>query len=363
MPTLVTEPDERYYENARHWQGIPGIECSGNGRLWATWYTGGEGEGAGNHVVLVTSDDDGLNWSEPVLVVEAPEGGRCFDPALWHDPKGRLWLFWAQCGGGLHYDGRAGVWATLAGESGEAACQWSKPRRLCNGIMMNKPVVLSSGEWVLPAAVWLREPHIPELDAERFSNMIVSKDEGETWSRRGGADIPDRSFDEHHIVERLDGSLWMLVRGAGIGDSVSTDRGVTWSPGRKTAIEGPNSRFFIRRLRSGRLLLVNHHGYPKDSDSGQAKRSHLKAFLSEDDGATWIGGLMVDERPGVSYPDAVERPDGRISVIYDHNRADRSSLGREGEILMATFTEKDVLAGKCVDERSQLRIRVSSLRV
>lgn len=44
------------------------------------------------------------------------------------------------------------------------------------------------------------------------------------------------------------------------------------------------------------------------------------------------------------------------------NRADDHSLGKEGEILMATFTEADVLAGKDVSGRMKLRLIVSALR-
>ena len=34
-----------------------------------------------------------------------------------------------------------GVWAITADDSGKEDTAWSKPRRLCNGIMMNKPTV------------------------------------------------------------------------------------------------------------------------------------------------------------------------------------------------------------------------------
>ncbi|HEY3377567.1 MAG TPA: sialidase family protein [Armatimonadota bacterium] len=87
-PTVLMNPGPAYQTAARHWQGIPGIERAANGRLWATWYTGGYGEEPGNHVVLVTSEDEGQSWSEPVLVVLPADGGRTFDPCLWLDPRG-----------------------------------------------------------------------------------------------------------------------------------------------------------------------------------------------------------------------------------------------------------------------------------
>ena len=74
-----------------------------------------------------------------------------FYPNLWHDPLGRMWLFWAQSES--FFDGRSGVWAVTCMDSGTTAPDWSAPRRLANGIMMNKPTLLADGAWALPAAV------------------------------------------------------------------------------------------------------------------------------------------------------------------------------------------------------------------
>jgi len=358
---IIANPGPEYQSVNRHWQGIPGIECAANGRLWAAWYSGGVEEGPGNYVVLVTSADAGATWSGPVLVIDPGAPRRAFDPCLWHDPRGWLWLFWAESTG--LYDGRAGVWAMCAADATGARPEFFAPQRLANGIMMNKPTVLSSGEWLLPIAVWSHRTPVPELARERFSSVYGSPDQGATWVRRGTADVPARSFDEHMVIERRDGSLWMLVRTkTGIGESLSTDRGLTWSPGRPTTIWGPDSRFYIRRLRSGRLLLVNHdpQGQPD-----QRVRRNLTAWLSEDDGTTWIGGLRLDDRANVSYPDGIETGDGRQYIIYDRNRGDRPNVARgggaDGEILLAVFTEQDVLARTCVSPGSQLRRIVNRL--
>lgn len=330
--TVNFAPGPEYGEKARKWQGVPGIERAPNGRLWATWYSGGCNENYNNHVVLVTSVDDGLNWSEPLLVIDPPGVIRASDSVLWHDPQGRLWLFWMQTAHcGVTFDGRGGVWAITCQDSGSPSPSWSEPRRLANGIMMNKPTVLSTGEWLLPCAIWShRGPWRHKIPEEQYSNVVVTRDQGKTFDRLGYADVPNRACDEHMIVERRDGTLWMLVRRKdGIGEAVSQDRGRTWIASPQVVLQGPSARFHIRRLRSGRLLLINHYGF--------TGRSHLTAMLSEDDGATWPHRLLLDERSGVSYPDTVETPDGRILVIYDRQR-----LG-EGEILLQSFTENDVL--------------------
>ncbi len=40
----------------------------------------------------------------------------------------------------------------------------------------------------------------------------------------------------------------------------------------------------------------------------------MTAFLSDDDGATWTDGLLLDERES-SYPDGVQAPDCTIYVM------------------------------------------------
>ena len=166
------------------------------------------------------------------------------------------------------------------------------------------------------------------------------------------------------LVEKRDGTLWMLVRTFdGIGESFSSDGGRTWSPGQKSHIDGPCSRFFIRRLSSGCLLMINHYKFSHRIDlddimrQGNVKRwkgrSHLTAMLSEDDGATWPYTLLLDERDEVSYPDAKEADDGYIYVTYDHQRVTKR------EILMARFTEQDILSGRLQSSRSALRILVN----
>ncbi len=83
-------------------------------------------------------------------------------------------------------------------------------------------------------------------------------------------------------------------------------------------------------------------------------RSHLTAYLSDDDGETWHGGLVLDERPKVSYPDGVQAPDGAIYIIYDYDRKGAR------HILMATFTEADVAAGEAASGKARMRVLVNS---
>ncbi|MBM3888295.1 MAG: hypothetical protein FJ388_04120, partial [Verrucomicrobia bacterium] len=128
-------------------------------------------------------------------------------------------------------------------------------------------------------------------------------------------------------------------------ETFSTDNGKTWSEPKPAAtVQNVNARFFLRRLASGRILLVKN-GPPTER---LEKRSHMSAYLSDDDGKTWKGGLLLDERSSVSYPDGFEAPDGLIHILYDWNRH------TDAEILLAKFREEDALAGKLVSKDAKL---------
>ena len=342
-PQYIGPPQPQHAATNRAFQGIPSMAVSPGGRLWANWYAGvTPGEDHNNYVVLSTSGDNGETWKE-VLVVDPDGDGpvRTFDPELWMGPDGKLRLFWAQAQG--HEASVGGVWCIETDQPDQEQAKWNQPVRITNGVMMCKPVVLTTGEWVLPASTWRQ--------TDDSAKMVVSADQGRTWSIRGDCNVPveDRQFDEHMFVERKDGSLWLLARTKyGIGQSVSTDRGRTWPDLAPSGIEHPSARFFITRLQSGNLLLVKHG--PIGQRTG---RSHLTAFVSTDDGRTWGGGLLLDERAGVSYPDGQQTPDGLIRIIYDYSRTGSR------HILMASFREEDVAAGRTESDTVRLRRLVS----
>jgi hypothetical protein len=62
---------------------------------------------------------------------------------------------------------------------------------------------------------------------------------------------------------------------------------------------------------------------------------------------------MLDERSGISYPDGVQAPDGTLYISYDRNRA------TDGEILLARFTEADILARQVTSPKSKLKMLIS----
>lgn len=354
-PVINTSPGPEYADEVRVGNMIIGIERTRGGRLWACWV--GNGDSPNGFFMLATSDDNGASWSKPRVVIDPTDlpnmpQRRSLVGNLWLDPNGKLWLFFDQSLG--YFDGRCGDWYITCENPDADEPRWSSPVRFADGCTLNKPTVLSNGDWLVPVALWTRDRIRPEvlqeahrdLDPIRMANVYASTDQGQTWQRRGGVKFPETDFDEHMIVELRDGRLWMLARTKqGISESFSTDRGATWSEPQSSSIANVSARFFIRRLKSGNLLLVKNGPL----DVRLPRRSSLTAYLSRDDGRSWGKGLLLDDRAAVSYPDGVEGPDGLIYLSYDWNRH------TDAEILLAKFREADIDAGRLVSSDAKLR--------
>ncbi|TLD68359.1 hypothetical protein FEM03_22920 [Phragmitibacter flavus] len=357
-PTAINHnPGPEYAPENQDYAMVIGIDRTPKGRLWAAWVGGGDSPLA--YFLINSSDDDGKTWSHPRIVIRpglTPTGlnRSVIVGNLWTDPTGKLWLFYDQSL--EQFEGRAGVWAITCENPDAEKPTWSEPRRIWHGMTLNKPTVLKDGTWMLPISLWDRtkmrpifKDAYPELDDQRMAHWFASTDQGKTWTRRGGVAIPDPQFDEHMLVELKDNRLWMLARNNhGIAESFSSDQGKTWTPPTPSTIQNPSARFFLRRLQSGNLLLVKNG--PIEKKTG---RTHMTAFLSSDEGKTWQGGLVIDERNGVSYPDGFQAPDGKIYIVHDRER------DKEREVLLAKFTEADILAKTFTTPGSEGKIIVT----
>jgi len=357
-PTINTSPLPKYGYDTQDYVMTLSIERTTKGRLWSAWIGGCDGPDA--FLLAATSDDNGETWSDPRLVIDGRSSSLPMPRTIiignfWNDPSGKLWLFFDQSMN--QFDGRSGLWAIVCENPDAENPVWSSPKRIWHGSMLNKPVVLLSGEWLLPTYLLQRggigpfKDVFPELDPYRGVNVLVSKNQGKSWELRGIRSFPYPDWLEPMIVEKRDGELWMMARTTkGIMESFSSDQGYTWSKPSVTAadIQHPNSRFFFRRMNSGRILIIKN-GKKLHSHKG---RNFLSAWLSEDDGKTWKGGLVLDDRERLTYPDGCQSPDGTIYITYDHNRG-------PGEITMARFTEEDILAGKIVSSKSKLKMVIA----
>lgn len=356
LATVITSPGQDLDDVSRLWQGIPGVERAPKGRLWATWYSGDLAEGdIGNYALAATSSDQGKKWSKPIII-QAPTGTKIGDPLPWLDPKGRLWIFYNQLTTGSkeqRTQSRRATFAIRTEDPDNATPAWSSPLLIAEGgILFGKPISLASGGWLAP--YFLMNP--PTQDTKE-TGVVISTDEGGTWKWQGGTSIPPdlRNFSEATVTQRKDGSLWMVIRTQkGLHESTSTDDGRTWSAA--APIEkfvGPATRACMRKLKSGAIILVYHDAEKRPK--GTYARERLAVWLSDDEGRTWPHQLLLDERNGVSYPDATQAPDGRIFIAYDHGRYTPG----EKEVLVSVLREEDIRAGKIISKDAQTKLVVN----
>ncbi|MBQ6352466.1 MAG: exo-alpha-sialidase [Lentisphaeria bacterium] len=147
------------------------------------------------------------------------------------------------------------------------------------------------------------------------------------------------------MVERRDKSWLVVVRTRrGARAVVTTDHGDHYSSVFTPFAGGADSRFALRRLKSGKLCLITHAvPEPCAGENWKSPRCNLAVWLSEDDGASWRGRLMLDEHVGVSYPDFTEDDHGNIYIAYDRTR-----IKGHGQVWLAKVTEADIIAGAFV---------------
>ena len=359
LASMLVVPDAAHVWSTRKHEGIPAVAISPkNGRLWATWFGGPtDCEDSNNYVILATSADCGKTWKQ-VLVCDPDGAGplRAFDPQVWVAPDGKLRWTWAErkvpiregenyrnsC---LHWFGlhRRLLSVTLDAD-GEPREPYPEPQRIATGVMLGKPLVRSDGVWLYPISEWYDD---------LSGRVYETRDQGKTFTLLGGVMVPlaNREFEEHNLVELKDGTLRAYMRVVNSGSrctwqSESKDSGRTWSKPGPCAFMQTSSRRFVRRLKGGALLLVKNG--PLDKNVG---RNDMTAYVSDDDGATWTGGLLLHKGP-CSYPDGDQAADGSIYVIYDTERTgDRVNS-------LARFTEDDVRAGKIVSKSSDLGLKV-----
>jgi predicted neuraminidase len=275
------------------------------GRFIAAWF-GGTAEG-NKDVAIWLSRRNGSAWSAPEKIAEEP-GQPCWNPVLFRERETRDVLLFYKAGPSPQ------TWSGFYKRSRDAGETFSESYILPAGLLgpiKNKPVQLEDGTILAPTsnesyktwACWIER----------------SGDRGRSWTRQGPIVHPDNPYGiiQPSILQRRDGSLFMLTRSRGIGQicmSTSRDGGITWSPA--TAVEAlpnPNSGIDAVTLRDGRHALVynpTHQG-----------RTPLALAISSDDGATWKNIVTLEDEPGeYSYPAIIQGSDDSLHITYTWKR-------------------------------------------
>jgi predicted neuraminidase len=333
-----------------------------SGELGCAWFAGTQ-EGLSDINVWFARLDAEGRWSEPVQVSADPERSEQ-NPVLFATPGGELWLLYtAQISGNQD---TAEVRLVVSRDVGRS---WSAPRTLVpasdtGGVFVRQPVVvLESGRWLLPVFHCVRPESGRWRGDEDTSAVLVSDDEGATWSHH---EVPGSTGCVHmNVVPLAEGGLLALFRrrqADAIFASRSTD-GITWSEPEPTELPSNNSSIQVTALRDGRLALAYNHSSAADATERRASlydeidgdsitepgaahqqppgtafwgapRAPLTVALSADGGRSWpvrrdveVGDgycLTNNSRDGLnrelSYPSITQTDDGDLHVAFTYFR-------------------------------------------
>ena len=201
--------------------------------------------------------------------------------------------------------------------------------------------VHSSGRIILPT-YWS-----PEIwtDKERYEAFCYySDDQGLTWqTSRNRMAIADRGAMEPGMVERKDGSLFVILRTT-VGylyDAESRDRGETWSTPKPTTLTSPQAEPCLRRIpTTGDLVLFwcNTLPYSKTVPGSTATgrpRNPLSCAISRDEGRTWENIKNIENREGYDSAYANVYFQGQEALVTYYHAS--TSASRDTELMLKIF--------------------------
>ena len=308
----------------------------------------------GNRLLSLSSDkggtvrmslDDGNTWNQLATMYDGPGPGRPTGIAsipnvetalalktqkgviiwIYRDWENGTWAWDDEKGEAT--EARRDVWSIRSLDGGKT---WVNRHRVFEGYTgaLIDIIQTREGQVVVPIQRYLPNP------GRHATCTYVSEDDGKTWKRSNIIDFGDQG---HHagayegtLTELTGGRLYMLLRTNldRFWEAFSEDHGNSWRVLRPSSIDASSAPGYLRRLASGRLVLVWNRLYPRGKSkyrrhAGQGSlyrasrhREELSIAFSEDDGKNWNDPDVFVRGERVCYPQIWERRPGEIWVSY-----------------------------------------------
>ena len=316
------DPDKPYFAGPRLYVKIPdgstgplfwrhnhnsSIVACPNGDLLAAWFSCMEERSLETSIAASRLRYGKKQWEPASLFWDAPDRD---EPGhnLWYDGKGTIFHFnTAGCLSNPHTPG------LIIRTSADSGATWSKARPVFpQPALWQSRSVLKSIFRTSPGRIFAA------FDGFGGGYLLVSPDEGQTWSDPGG-----RIRGIHAgVVQLADGRLMALARGAAIEGkiprSMSSDMGKTWSysPGEFQPLD-LGQLLVLRRLKEGPLFLASFCRNMPIVDVSTKKRpvSGLFAAVSFDEGQTWPHRRLISHDGPATW---VQTMDGHPVIMDAH---------------------------------------------
>ena len=296
-------------------------------------------------ILCCDSTDEGANWSEPRILIPAPEGRFSHPngegigaPGFLRRRDGKLMLSF------IWFVGDRDPWGhtyfRLSDDEGET---WSDPKVLTPGwervcfTHNNKLMRLTSGRILVPAEIQV-DVGLGN-DHRGFVSAVWHSDDGHSWHRSANVvNLLDQAIEaqEPHLVELRDGRTLMLFRtySGYVGRAYSDDQGESWSSGElveELRLPTNSSALHVSRIpSSGDLLLIRSTGdggvepdeRPRLTDRLTARehpiRTPLTSVISKDDGRSWSNERVIAGEPygDYGYPSVLHLQ--RVTLVTYH---------------------------------------------
>jgi len=301
---------------------FPSMEKLANGTLFVVYYNASAHEATDGRIMKTISADNGATWSAPVVMIDTSEDDR--DPSIMQMSDGTLLLSW------FTYNNTTAARQVRTSRSTDGGLTWSSPVTVGTSLaatsaVSSKAVELSNGDLLLPIyGSIVNRQEMPR------STAVRSTDGGLSWSASTevtlAEPIPAQNigFVEPVIVDLGGGHLYSLHRTHREFDnyfaweSHSYDNGLTWTAAARTSMKAHCSDLLL--LSNGLLL---HTWGDRSFEFSGGRPVVGKAVPVGAEWADWQNvGIYKNGGVGdMSYPSAVELPDGRIFIVfYDASR-------------------------------------------
>ncbi|HET6453534.1 MAG TPA: sialidase family protein [Armatimonadota bacterium] len=272
-----------------------------DGRLLLAWtrFYGGSGDAASANIAAMTSKDGGRTWSKPYVIQENTGKQNVMSVSLLRLKSGKIGMYYLE----KNADDDLRVYQRY---SSDEAKTWTAPDQVTfepgYSIMNNDRVVqLSTGRILCPIS------YTPDIGAQGWELVcfcLYSDDQGKTWHRSvPDLHAPQRGAMEPGVAELANGDLLMIIRTqvGCIYESISKNKGMTWSQPVPTTIKSPSAPATIKRIPGSKdLLLVWDNNYEPEH-GGFGKRTPLTAAISKDNGKTWEHVKNIETEPDHGY--------------------------------------------------------------